>query len=58
MACDSEEAAKHSKSASKEVLPIVAIVVVVLAIVVAIGFRTSDALQRVYSRNEERIMVR
>ena len=58
MACDSEEAAKHSKSASKEILPIAIAVVVVVAIVAAVAVKVPGRVQNWYNRNEERIMVR
>ena len=58
MACDSEEAAKQSRSASKEILPIVVGVVVAVAIVAMVAVSIPGAAQNWYNRNVERIMVR
>ena len=58
MACDSEEAAKQSQSASKDVLPIVVGVVVFGAVAMVVAVNVPGPVQSWYNRNEERIMVR
>ena len=58
MACDSEDAAKQSQSASKEILPIAIGVVVTVVVVAAVAVNMPGAAQDWYNRKVERIMVR
>jgi uncharacterized protein (DUF983 family) len=58
VACDSDEAAEQSKSASKEILPIVVGAVVTVAIVVTAAVNIPGPTQKWYTRNAERSMVR
>ena len=57
MSCDSETAAKQSESARKEVLPIVAFVVLLVVLLMAVAVRSFTRIRNLWSQNEERIMV-
>ena len=58
VACDSEEAAKHSQSASKEILPLAAVVAVVGAVALRVAVSRPGRVQDWWNRNEETIVVR
>ena len=57
VACDSKEAAKQSKGASKEILPIAAVVVAVLAIALTVAVHRPGAVQNWWNRQQARIVV-
>ena len=56
MACDSEEAAKQSETAS-DIVPILAGVLAFVSIVLAIAVNLPGPVQRWWTRKEEKIMV-
>jgi len=57
VSCDSARAAEQSASASKEVLPIVACIVLVVVLLVAVAVRSFGRIRDFWTRNEERIMI-
>lgn len=58
VACDSEEAAKHSESASMVILPIVAALVLVVVVALTIAVNMDGWVRDWWIQKEQRIMVR
>ena len=58
MACSSEEAAKQSQSAGKEILPIAVGFLLVLVLVLTMAVNRPGPVRNFYNRFETRIMVR
>ena len=58
MACDSKKAAKQSKGASIQILPIIAAVVAVAAVALTVAVMRPGRVQDWWIRQQERIMVR
>jgi len=57
VACDSKEAEKQSRSASKDIVPIVIVVLVVIALLLTVAVNRPGRLQNWWNSFEERIMT-